>query len=132
MTERTGLPYASQARAMWQGLETSVAHSCGHDIHMAAWLGAARALAALRDQWHGTLLFVGQPAEETGGGAKAMLADEVIRRFGKPDFGFALHVGPMPAGMVFYSAGPMSSTSDAIDIVFHGRGGHGSAPSAYH
>ena len=130
MAERTGLPYASRAVTTWQGRETPVAHSCGHDIHMAAWVGAARALAALKDAWSGTLIFIGQPAEETTSGAQAMLKDDFVRRFGKPDYAFALHVSPAPAGTVLYRPGPMSSTSDALEIVFHGRGGHGSAPAA--
>jgi hippurate hydrolase len=130
MAERTGLPYASRAVTTWQGRETAVAHSCGHDIHMAAWVGAARALAALKDAWSGTLIFIGQPAEETTSGAQAMLKDDFVRRFGKPDYAFALHVSPAPAGTVLYRSGPMSSTSDALEIVFHGRGGHGSAPAA--
>jgi len=130
MAERTGLPYASSAVTTWQGRETPVAHSCGHDIHMAAWVGAARALAALKNEWSGTLIFVGQPAEETTSGAQAMLEDDFVRRFGKPDYAFALHVSPAPAGTVLYRSGPMSSTSDSLEIVFHGRGGHGSAPAA--
>ena len=130
MAERTGLPYASRAVTTWQGRETPVAHSCGHDIHMAAWVGAARALAALKNEWSGTLIFVGQPAEETTSGAQAMLKDDFVRRFGKPDYAFALHVSPAPAGTVLYRSGPMSSTSDSLEIVFHGRGGHGSAPAA--
>jgi hippurate hydrolase len=97
---------------------------------MAAWVGAARALAALKDAWSGTLIFIGQPAEETTSGAQAMLKDDFVRRFGKPDYAFALHVSPAPAGTVLYRSGPMSSTSDALEIVFHGRGGHGSAPAA--
>jgi len=130
MAERTGLPYASSAVTTWQGRETPVAHSCGHDIHMAAWVGAARALAALKNEWSGTLIFVGQPAEETTSGAQAMLKDDFVRRFGKPDYAFALHVSPAPAGTVLYRSGLMSSTSDSLEIVFHGRGGHGSAPAA--
>jgi hippurate hydrolase len=130
MAERSGRSYASHATTIWQGRETDVAHSCGHDIHMAAWVGAARALAALKDRWAGTLIFVGQPAEESTSGARAMLDDNFVTRFGKPDYAFALHVAPAPAGTVFYRSGPMSSTSDAFEIVFHGRGGHGSAPAA--
>ena len=129
MEERTGLPYASKATAIYNGKVTPVAHSCGHDIHMAAWIGAARALAAMKDQWRGTLVFVGQPAEEGVSGARAMLADGFIERFGKADYGFALHVTPAPAGMILYRPGAMSSTSDSIDLTFHGRGAHGSTPS---
>jgi len=128
--ERTGLPYASHARAIWNGVATPVAHVCGHDIHMATWVGAGRALAALKARWKGTLIFVAQPAEEGVRGAKAMLDDGFIARFGKPDYGFALHVTPAPAGQVSYRAGPISSTSDSLEITFLGRGAHGSAPAS--
>ncbi|MBX7200486.1 MAG: amidohydrolase [Rhodospirillaceae bacterium] len=129
MEEKTGLPYASTAKQMWNGKETFVDHSCGHDIHMAAWVGTARALVAMKDKWHGTLMFIGQPAEETTGGAKAMLADKLFERFGKPDIGFALHTGPNPAGQVSYKPGVNSSNSDSLEIKFLGRGAHGSRPS---
>lgn len=126
--EKTGLPYASQVQAIWQGKQTYVDHACGHDSHMAAWVGTAQALLDLKSQWHGTLMFIGQPAEETVSGAKAMLADGLFKRFGKPDYGFALHVGPMPFG-VYYKAGVLTSNSDSLELTFHGRGGHGSMPS---
>jgi hippurate hydrolase len=130
MRERTGLAYASQAKATWNGRETYVAHSCGHDSHMAIWTGTAKALLSLKSRWRGTLMFVGQPSEETVGGAKAMLADGLYTRFGgKPDYAFALHVGPGPAGEISYRAGAISSTSDALEITFVGRGAHGSMPS---
>lgn len=128
MEEKTGLPYASQARTEWGGRETFVAHSCGHDIHMASWLGTARTLVALKDQWKGTLMFIGQPAEETVSGAKAMIADGLFTRFPKPDAAFALHTAPSPYGFVGYGVGVSSSTSDAMEITFKGRGGHGSRP----
>ena len=130
MEERTGLPYASKVTTTYNGNDTFVAHSCGHDIHMAAWVGAARALAAMKDKWSGTLVFVAQPAEETVSGAKAMLDDGFVTRFGKADYGFALHVTPAPAGMLLYRPGTMSSTSDSLELTFHGRGGHGSAPAS--
>lgn len=128
MEEKTGLPYASKAKAQYAGGETFVAHSCAHDLHMASWVGAARTLVALKSQWKGTLMFVAQPAEETVSGAKAMLADGLFTRFPKPDFAFALHSSPSPYGFVGYRAGPTSSNSDALEITFKGRGGHGSAP----
>ena len=128
MEEKTGLPYASKVKAVFSGRETYVAHSCGHDIHMASWLGTARTLLALKDQWHGTLMFVAQPAEELVDGAKAMLADGLFTRFGKPDFAFALHTSPAPYGTVAYNVGPITSNSDGLEITFKGRGGHGSAP----
>jgi hippurate hydrolase len=128
MQEKTGLPYASQARALLDGRESFVAHSCGHDIHMASWLGAARTLVELKSQWKGTLMFIGQPAEETVSGARAMLEDGLFKRFPKPDYAFALHSWPTAYGTVGYNAGAVSSNSDAIEIIFKGRGGHGSAP----
>src|SRR5271165_2629635 len=130
MKEGTGLPYASEAKAQWNGRETFVAHSCGHDSHMAIWTGTAKALLALKARWSGTLMFIGQPSEESVGGAKAMLADGLYTRFGgKPDYAFALHVGPGPAGEISYKAGPISSTSDSLEITFLGRGSHGSMPA---
>ncbi len=128
MEEKTGLPYASKAKAQWNGRESFVAHSCGHDIHMASWLGTARALLLMKDQWKGTLMFVAQPAEETVSGAKAMLADGLFTRFPKPDFAFALHASPAPHGTMGFNVGPMTSNSDGLEITFKGRGGHGSAP----
>jgi amidohydrolase len=128
MEEKTGLPYASHDKTSWNGRDTFVAHSCGHDIHMASWVGTAKTLLGLKDRWHGTLMFVAQPAEETVSGAKAMLADGVFTRFGKPDFGFALHDGPGAYGTVSYRVGIGSSSSDSLAITFHGRGGHGAAP----
>jgi hippurate hydrolase len=119
MEEKTGLPYASHI---------PVTHSCGHDIHMASWLGAARTLHELKSQWQGTLVFIGQPAEETVSGARAMLDDGLFTRFPKPDYAFALHSWPLAYGTVGFNDGPVSSNSDAIEIVFKGRGGHGSAP----
>jgi len=128
MEEKTGLPYASKVRTVWQGRETYVAHSCGHDVHMAAWVGTASTLVNMKDRWQGTLMFVAQPAEEAIGGAKAMLADGLFTRFSKPDVAFALHATPAPAGMIGYNVGPVTSNSDGLLIVFKGRGGHGSAP----
>lgn len=129
MEEKTGLPYASHATQVWNGKQSPVAHSCGHDIHMAAWVGTAQALVAMKSKWHGTLMFVGQPSEETTGGARAMIADNLFARFGKPDLGFALHVGPGPAGDVTYRPGVNSSNSDSLEILFKGKGGHGSMPN---
>jgi hippurate hydrolase len=130
MQEKTGLPYASTDRQTVDGKESFTAHSCGHDIHMAWWVGTAEALLAMKDRWHGTLMFVGQPAEERAAGAHAMLEDGLFRRFPKPDYGFAAHVGNAAAGTVSVKDGVVSSASDSIELVFHGRGGHGSMPSA--
>ncbi|MDH7974503.1 amidohydrolase [Sphingomonas sp. AR_OL41] len=131
MQEKTGLPYASQVQATGaDGSKSFVAHSCGHDNHMAWWLGTAEALLALKDRWHGTLMFIGQPSEETVQGAKAMIADGLFTRFPKPDYAFAAHIGSAPAGTVSVKDGVVSSNSDAAEVIFHGRGAHGSMPSA--
>ncbi len=128
MEEKTGLPYASRAQGQFHGKPTFITHSCGHDIHMASWIGTAEALVALRDRWSGTLVFIAQPAEEAVGGAKAMLADGLLTRFPKPTYGFALHSGPFPYGTVNWKAGVMNSNADSIEIDFQGRGGHGASP----
>jgi amidohydrolase len=128
LEEKTGLPYASHAKQMLRGVETPVMHACGHDIHMAAWVAVAKTMLDLKDHWSGTLMFVGQPAEEGGGGAKRMVADGLFTRFPKPDYGFALHVGPGPYGYVTYKPGVINSTSDGLQITFKGKGGHGSRP----
>ena len=128
MEEKTGLGYASHAQQTVDGKLTFVDHSCGHDSHMAWWVGTAEALLALKNQWHGTLMFIGQPAEEAIGGAKAMLADGLFTRFPKPDYAFAAHVGPSAFNTVSIKDGVVSSSSDGIDIVFHGRGAHGAMP----
>jgi amidohydrolase len=128
MEEKTGLPYASHDKAIWHGRETFVDHSCGHDIHMASWVGTAKTLVALKDQWHGTLMFIAQPAEEEVAGAKAMIADGLFTRFPKPDAGFALHDGPGAYGTVAYRIGIGSSTVNGLFVKFHGRGGHGAMP----
>jgi hippurate hydrolase len=129
MEEKTGLAYASRATATREdGTTTFVAHSCGHDNHMAAWLGTAQALVALKERWHGTLVFVGQPAEEEVSGAKAMLADGLFTRFPKPDFGFAAHVDAALADTVHVKQGATTSAVDTILITFKGVGSHGSMP----
>jgi amidohydrolase len=128
MEEKTGLDYASRDKAVWNGRETFVAHSCGHDIHMANWVGTAKTLVGLKDQWRGTLMFIAQPAEEIVQGARAMLADGLFTRFKKPDFAFALHAGGFPYGSVSYRVGVGSSNADGLYIKFLGRGGHGATP----
>jgi amidohydrolase len=128
MEEKTGLPYASRAQQVVNGKATFVAHMCGHDSHMSWWVGTAAALLAMKDLWHGTLMFVGQPAEEAIGGAKAMLADGIFTRFPKPDFGFAAHVTIAPINTVIIKDGVLSSASDSVEIVFNGRGAGGSNP----
>jgi hippurate hydrolase len=130
MEEKTGLAYASHDKTIWNGRETFVAHSCGHDIHMASWVGAAKTLVSLKDQWQGTLMFIAQPAEETGSGAMAMLADGLFTRFKKPDVAFALHDGAFAYGTINYRVGVGSSNYDSLFVRFRGRGGHGAAPQA--
>ena len=130
MEEKTGLAYASRDKTIWGGRETFVAHSCGHDIHMASWVGTAKTLIGLKDQWRGTLMFIAQPAEEIVSGAKAMLDDGLFTRFKKPDVAFALHDGPFPHGQLRYRVGVGSSIADGLYIKFRGRGGHGATPQA--
>lgn len=121
VAERTGLDYASAT--------PGVMHACGHDLHMTGWVGAAAVLASLRDRWKGTLLLVGQPAEETVEGARAMLAAGLLRRFPKPDFGLAVHDrADLPAGRVAWVAGYAMANVDAADITLYGRGSHGARP----
>ncbi|MBR1151992.1 amidohydrolase [Bradyrhizobium sp. JYMT SZCCT0428] len=128
MEEKTGLDYASREKTTWNGRETFIAHSCGHDIHMANWVGTAKTLVGMKDQWKGTLMFIAQPAEEIVQGAKAMLDDGLFTRFPKPDFAFALHAGGVPYGNVNYRVGVGSSTVDGLYVKFRGRGGHGAMP----
>ncbi len=128
--EKTGLPFASQVVVKnSNGQSTPVMHACGHDIHMAAWAGTARLMAEHKDRWHGTLVMVGQPAEEGGGGASAMLKDGLFTRFPLPEFALSLHDDDtMPAGTIGYHPGPFRSMSDTVTIIVHGRGGHAAMP----
>jgi hippurate hydrolase len=128
--EQSGLAYASTAKQIDQdGREVPVMHACGHDVHMTALVGTARRLAAMRDRWQGTVMFVGQPAEERIGGAKAMLADGLYERFGVPDYALALHVlAGSPVGRFSLKPGPTASSSDNVDIKVRGVGSHGAAP----
>jgi hippurate hydrolase len=128
--ENTGLPYASTVVVKnAEGQSIPVMHACGHDLHMAAWAGAARLMAENRQRWQGTLVMVGQPAEEAGGGAAGMLKDGLFTRFPRPDFALSLHDDDtMPAGTIGYRPGFFRSMSDAITITVFGRGGHGAMP----
>lgn len=130
ITEDSGLPYASKARVKDDsGNEVGVMHACGHDIHMTVWAGTAHWLADHRDQWRGTLLFIAQPAEERGAGARNMLEDGLFTRFPEPDYCLALHVdGMLPAGMIGYTSGYCYANVDTVDVLVRGKGGHGSAP----
>ena len=129
VAERTGLPYASTARGTdADGREVPVMHACGHDMHVTCLLGAAAELAADRSSWRGTLLLVFQPAEEAGQGAQAMLDDGLFDRFGTPAVVLGQHVAPMPAGFFGLRSGPAFAAADALRVVLHGRGAHGSRP----
>jgi hippurate hydrolase len=128
--EKTGLPYASKVRAKDDaGRDVPVDHACGHDLHMAAILGTAEIMATSKNTWHGTLMLIGQPAEETIGGAAGMIRDGLFTRFAKPDVAVALHVGnELPAGKVSITPGVYNTNSDSVRITIYGKGGHGSAP----
>jgi amidohydrolase len=130
IVEETGLPYASQVHTKnASGQDVGVMHACGHDIHTTVLLGVARNLVAQKDKWHGTVMLVAQPSEETIDGAKAMLADHLYERFGKPDMVIGLHdVNELAAGQVGLTSGPSLAASTSIDVMIHGIGGHGSAP----
>lgn len=130
--EQTGVSYASTVQSQtWTGVDSPVMHACGHDVHMTAWLGTARALVAQKSKWKGTLVMIAQPGEEIGLGAEAMLADGLFTRFPKPDYNLALHVSAdAPSGTVVYSSGFAMANVDSVDIHVKGIGGHGAYPQA--
>ncbi len=132
IVENTGLPYASHVKVKRaDGAEVGVMHACGHDIHMSVFIGTARMLVQLKDQWKGTLILIGQPAEETVGGARAMLRAGLFTKFPKPDYVLALHDGSdLPAGKVGWHEGSILAGADSVDITVRGYGGHGAAPQA--
>jgi hippurate hydrolase len=128
--EETGLPYASNVVAKNDdGKEVHVMHACGHDAHMSAFIGVARALAKLKDQWRGTILFVAQPAEETGNGARALLKAGLYEQFGKPDFALGFHdKADLQTGQIGVTEGYTYANVDSVDIIVRGVGGHGAYP----
>ena len=129
MYEKTELEYQSQLKATLNGEEVGTMHSCGHDIHMTTWLGTARAMVAMKDKWKGTLLLIGQPAEEIGAGARMMLEAGLYQKFGVPNYGIGLHSSPtLPAGRVGICKGYVMASSQSVDINVYGVGSHGASP----
>ncbi len=128
--EKTGLEYASNVRQInLESVEMPVMHACGHDTHMTSLVGVARRLVEMKDQWRGTLLLLGQPAEEALGGAKRMVLDNLYDRVGRPDYALAMHViAKYPAGKIAFSDGLMYSSADTVRIIVHGVATHGAAP----
>lgn len=129
VVEQTGLAFASKARGTTAaGIESGVMHACGHDTHMTAWIATARVMAANRDKWSGTLIMIGQPAEETIGGAGGMVRDGLMTRWPKPDFVLAIHDSDMPSGVIGVKSGFALANVDSVDITVKGVGGHGAYP----
>ncbi len=130
VTEATPLPFASKVQTVDdEGKTVGVMHACGHDIHMTCLVGVARWLSAHKDQWKGTVVLIGQPAEEKIGGAKEMLADGLYTRFPRPDYALALHVShDLEVGKIAYTSGPAMASSTSVDVIVRGKGGHGAMP----
>jgi len=130
MQEKTGLPFASTATTRNDaGDVVPVAHMCGHDLHMSAWVGTAELMVRNKMQWHGTLMLVGQPAEEIVSGASAMLKDGLFTRFPKPDYALGVHDEPsLPAGVIGFRAGAFRAASNSVEVTVYGKGGHGAYP----
>ena len=130
VAEKSGLSYASTATQVdWDGNTVPTMHACGHDVHITSLVGTARVMAATRDSWSGTLMLIGQPAEERVGGAKMMMQDNLWQRFGTPDYALAFHVSSVvPTGKLVADPGSPYSGADTVDIIIHGVGAHGASP----
>lgn len=129
MPEKTNLNYASEKTITMDGVESGIMHSCGHDMHMTNWIGTAMVMSERRSEWSGTLMLIGQPAEEIGAGAKMMLDQGLYDTFGVPDFGFALHCNPtIPAGQIGVGSGYTMANAEIVDIAIKGVGAHGASP----
>lgn len=129
MYEKTELPYSSKLTTDYNGAEVGTMHSCGHDMHMSTWLGTARVMVKMKDQWKGTLMLIGQPAEEIGAGAKMMLDAGLYEKFGVPDYGVGLHSSPtIAAGQVGFGKGYTMANTESVDIKIFGVGSHGASP----
>jgi len=128
--EQTGLPYASKVRAKDRtGNDCGVMHACGHDVHMSSFVGTARTLAGLKAKWQGTLVFVAQPAEEIGVGARTMIEAGLFKKFPKPDYCLALHAdAQLPVGQIHFTEGLTMANVDTLDLTIKGKGGHGASP----
>lgn len=127
--EQTGAEFASSRTAQFKGQDVWVMHACGHDVHMSVWLGTALLLARHKERWNGTVVFLGQPAEETGAGARRMLDDGLYQKIPRPNYALALHVDPyIASGSVGYTKGAAFANVNSVDIVIKGKGGHGAAP----
>jgi hippurate hydrolase len=129
MYEKTELTYKSKLTTTYNGQEVGTMHSCGHDMHMTSWLGTARAMVELKKEWKGTLMLIGQPAEEIGKGARLMLEAGLYEKFGTPDYGFGLHCSPtIETGKVGFGKGFTMATTESVDILVKGVGAHGASP----
>lgn len=129
MPEKTNLPYASTKTIEYNGLTTGAMHSCGHDMHMTTWLGTARAMVQMKEEWKGTLMLIGQPAEEIGQGARMMLQNGLYKKFGVPDYAMALHSSPtIEAGQIGVGKGYTMANTESVDIEVYGIGAHGASP----
>ena len=129
MYEKTELPYQSKLTTNYNGQEVGTMHSCGHDMHMTSWLGTARAMVKMKKEWKGTLLLIGQPAEEIGAGARMMLEEGLYQKFGVPDYGFGLHCSAtIEEGKVGFGKGYTMANTESVDILVKGVGAHGASP----